>query len=101
MRNRVARFLLSLTLALGALSTLTASDGIREDELRCEEAKKHLMDCCGADFVDVDCHYYAGGCDEAPTPPQLDVQQSTCILGANCEQLLPFCSEPTAVASCE
>jgi len=101
MRTRLARFLLSLTLALGALSTLTASDGIREDELKCEEAKKHLMDCCGADFVDIDCHYYAGGCDEGPTPPQLSVQQSTCILGANCEQLQPFCSAPTEVSSCE
>lgn len=101
MRKRLSRWLISLTLALGALSTLTASDGIREDELRCEEAKKHLMDCCGASFVDVDCHYYAGGCDEAPTPPQLDVQAATCIRDASCDEILPFCSDPTEVASCE
>ena len=100
--RRLPRWLISLTLAFGALSTHTASDGIREDELRCEEAKKHLADCCGADVIDIDCHYYDGGCDSEPTPPQLSVQQALCLRDASCDELRNVaCSDPLSVTSCE
>jgi hypothetical protein len=94
------RLLISLTLAFGALSTLTAESGIRKDELRCEEAKKHLQECCGFDSH-LDCHYYEGGCDEQPTYPQLAVEQSECILSKDCSDLAVHgCNNPK-VEACE
>ena len=82
------RWLISLTLAFAALSTLTAESGIRKDELRCEEAKKHIADCCGTVYADyLDCHYYEGGCDSSPTYPALSLEQSECISSSSCEDL--------------
>lgn len=103
MRLRLPRWLISLTLAVGALSTLTASDGIREDELRCEEAKKHLSDCCGSqfDFSYIDCHYDPGGCGVGPTPPSLDVGQSVCLRDASCDVLQQFACDSPEQFSCQ
>ncbi len=100
--RKIQRLLLSLTLAAGALSTLTAENGIRQDELRCEEAKKHLQDCCGASLPDIDCTYVPADCDSTPIYPQLDVNTSVCLRDASCDTLRSSgaCSSPTEV-SCE
>jgi hypothetical protein len=100
-RRRIPRWLLSMTLAVGSLSMLTAENGIREDELRCEEAKKHLIDCCGAASVDhLDCTY-TPGCDNTDYP-DLDAKTAVCLRDASCDALKKSgaCEGPQGVA-CE
>jgi hypothetical protein len=69
-------------LALGALTC-----GIREDELRCEEAVAHLVDCCpGFDAKQVDCYYASTGC--GTIYPVFDIQESRCIAATKCPQIV-------------
>jgi hypothetical protein len=83
----MTRWLISLTLAAGAFTALTGEIGIREDELRCEEAKKHLIDCCGDSYRSLDCTYDEGGCDSAPRYPELSVSEAVGIRDQSCDEL--------------
>ena len=74
-----------LVVGLLALGSLTC--GIREDELRCEEAVAHLVDCCpGFDAKRVDCYFTPTGC--STTYPVIDIQESRCIEGLKCDQIV-------------
>jgi len=59
--------------------------GLREDELECEEAMAHLDSCCpGFDLDQVECiHGFA--CDDVT--PDLAVSESQCIRALDCEQI--------------
>jgi hypothetical protein len=87
LRLRAGRWLLSLALAGISLTTLTGEIGFREDELRCEEAKKHLEDCCGLTSISVSCVYIPGGCDSDPVYPAIDVPTATCLRNTSCQAL--------------
>ena len=88
MPRRMFRWMMSLTLAATAFVTLSAEFGIRQDELRCEEAKQHLIDCCGEDYEPLDCRYYPPGCDSSEKLPDLDVAESLCIRDKSCDDLV-------------
>lgn len=82
---KLSRDRVPIVAGLTALLTLTC--GIREDELRCEEAVAHLVDCCpGFDPKKVDCYFVSGGCDVAY--PVLDIQESRCISAMRCEEVV-------------
>ena len=79
-------------LALGALTC-----GIREDELRCEEAAAHLTDCCpGFDAKRLDCYYASTGC--GIVYPVIDIEESRCIAALKCDQIVAagICSRAQA-----
>jgi hypothetical protein len=79
-------------LAATAFLALTAEDGIRRDELHCEEAKKRIMDCCGYASYPLDCTYTAG-CGSVDYP-DLDERTAICLRDASCDDLKPFCNAP-------
>ncbi|HEY3450198.1 MAG TPA: hypothetical protein VGK67_27840 [Myxococcales bacterium] len=73
-------------IAVGLTALLALTCGIREDELRCEEAVAHLADCCpGFDPTQIDC-YYSTGC--GTIYPVIDIQESRCVSGMKCEDLV-------------
>lgn len=81
------RFLL-LSLAIG----LSLACGIREDELRCEEAVAHLVDCCPAFHKElVDCTYFPGsssssGCNTGHRP-DIAIEAARCITALDCPSI--------------
>ena len=80
------RFLVALPVALITLTLLGGAEGIDADELACEAAVQHLLDCCpeGAPARNLTC--YAGrGCDH--TEPDLSASQSAEFLGESCREL--------------
>jgi hypothetical protein len=81
---------LSLTL-LGGF----AGEGIDKGELECEEAVKHLIDCCPDDSAirQVSCYVsrYCGS-----TTPELPGPQARCLRDSSCDDLYASgaCSAP-------
>ncbi|MGC4122974.1 MAG: hypothetical protein QM765_52075 [Myxococcales bacterium] len=71
---------------IGLTALLSLTCGIREDELRCEEAVAHLSRCCPG-FVpsQIDC-YYATGC--GTVYPALDIEESRCVSAMSCEAIV-------------
>lgn len=77
---RLALFGLVLVITLGHCY------GLREDELRCEEAVAHLLDCCpGFDPQSVSCTY-STGC--GTHLPELTIEESRCIDRTTCATIL-------------
>lgn len=77
---------LAAPVALAALLMLGGAEGISKTELECEEAVKHLLDCCPNDapIAAVDC--YAGrDCDDHV--PDLSSAQAVCLRDARCDDL--------------
>ncbi len=76
----------TFALVLGALF---ACNGIRHDELSCEEAVSRLSECCaGFRASNVDCSYTASqGCGTFPTYPQIGLTASECIRSQSCDSL--------------
>jgi hypothetical protein len=73
-----------------AVFLLFACTAIRDDELECEEAVSHLMQCCGFTPSTTYCTYVApsGGCDSSPPIyPALDPTESECIRSESCGDL--------------
>lgn len=67
-------------------------NGFREDELTCEQAVAHLMDCCpDTSFREVACeHVNAKGCDQSSTDeifPDLRTDQARCVRAKSCDEL--------------
>jgi hypothetical protein len=86
---------LGLTLAVGLL-LLSGSAGIDPGELTCEDAVKHLLDCCGdgnSAVRNVSC-YEERGCGDAR--PELDPELASCLRQASCEELYASgaCADP-------
>jgi hypothetical protein len=84
-------------LKIAALALLFVRCGnIRHDELACEEAAQHLVDCCGQMVTQhLDC-VYRPGCEGDDKPPELSIQASQCLFGSTCEELrlAGACTDP-------
>jgi hypothetical protein len=92
----------STLLAFVAVAFLMGSDGLDEEEYHCEEAVKHLLDCCpGFSRESVSCYAYRGGCD-GDKPPDLVDDRAVCLRDASCQALVQSgaCASPTS-ASCD
>jgi hypothetical protein len=90
--RRLRRWLTRITLAATAFLALSAQS-LRRDELHCEEAKKHVDECCGgASLAYLDCTYDPG-CG-TPTYPDLDERTALCLRDASCDTLKDFCNAP-------
>ncbi len=73
-------------LLVGLTALLALTCGIREDELRCEEAAARLADCCpGFDPRLVDC-YFTSACETSY--PVIDIDESRCLSARTCEQIV-------------
>lgn len=78
-----------------------ACTGIRQDEFLCENAVSHLLDCCqGFRASHLSCTYDDRGCG-GTIYPELDVDQSNCILAESCAKLVSsgVCSRAIAAPS--
>lgn len=69
-------------------------NGFREDEITCEQAVAHLVECCPeTSFLGVRCeHVNAKGCDENATDevfPDLRTEQARCVREKSCGELRP------------
>jgi hypothetical protein len=80
-----------LAILLTFSSTLVRGAGFREDEVVCEEAVAHIVDCCpdfdleGPEGVSVSCTYDESGCDARL--PDLSADESACIRELSCDEL--------------
>jgi hypothetical protein len=74
----------ALVLLLYGAAPLSTS-GLREDEVQCEEAKAHLLDCCAPFTGLLDCEFIDHGC--GATYPNLDVEQSRELQRRSCDDL--------------
>ena len=86
---------------LSGFMLLSAEALVDPGELACEDAVKHLLDCCGSDDVavrNVTC-YAERGC--GMSTPQLDPSLSTCFRDASCADVIASgaCANPTT-ATC-
>jgi hypothetical protein len=87
MRHPRTRFpsLVTLVVAL-----VCCGSGFREDEVRCEDALAHLLECCpNFDRAPITCAYhYTGGCGSSTTTyPALSIRQSQCVESSSCTAL--------------
>jgi hypothetical protein len=90
-------FVAAVVLTLSSVRRAHASsdnDDLRPDVLACEEAVKHLVDCCpGFDAKAVTCTYYFhddSGCGQtewSTESPTYDEDQSACIVAMDCNRL--------------
>lgn len=77
---------ITLPAALLTLTLLGGAEGIDENELRCEEAVKHLLDCCPDDAPVRAISCYSGrDCDS--TSPDLSSAQAVCLRDESCSAL--------------
>jgi hypothetical protein len=67
--------------------------GFREDEVQCEEALAHLLECCDEFTSNLECYFSDPGCDP-PTYPDLDVAESRHVQSLSCSQIraTDYCS---------
>jgi hypothetical protein len=78
---------MSLPVALLTLSLLGGAEGIDPDELACEQAVKHLIDCCPPNAPATKLQCYTGrDCD--PTKPDLNATVSDAIVRSSCDDLV-------------
>lgn len=80
------RRVVTLPVALLTLALLGGAEGIDPDELACEQAVKHLIDCCPPDAPATKLQCYTGrDCDQ--TVPDLNAAQSGSIVHSSCDEL--------------
>ncbi|MDB4964499.1 MAG: hypothetical protein JWN44_188 [Myxococcales bacterium] len=80
------RFVITIPAAVLSLTLLGGAEGIDKGELECEEAVKHLLDCCPNDgpIKMISC-YEGRFCDHAS--PDLSGATSRCMRDASCDDL--------------
>jgi hypothetical protein len=79
--------MVALPAALLTLALLGGAEGVSKTELECEEAVKHLLDCCPNDVPAKQINCYMGrDCDDHR--PDLTNDQAVCLRDASCEYLL-------------
>jgi hypothetical protein len=84
-RKRGRRYGLLVLALLGSVGFLQC--GFRRDEVECEEAVRHVADCCGVKQIAVDCTYQEG-CDRIPERlPDLSSEKSESLLDTSCKDL--------------
>jgi hypothetical protein len=91
----------ALVLAGLALTGLGFSNGIREDELECEEAIAHIQGCCPGFTAQEAVCLHSEGCEE-DSPPLLDLGQSRCIQDLECGRVrASYCSGANTMTGAE
>lgn len=87
-------------LLVTAFMLLSAEFSFDEGELECEEAVKHLTDCCGdvPAVRNITC-YAERGCGNAS--PELDPGLAVCLRDASCDDVIAAhaCNDPVT-ATC-
>jgi hypothetical protein len=80
-------------LAIGGVIALTGAEGLDPGEIHCEEAVKHLSDCCHQSFPAYDCTAERG-CGNRH--PDLDDPQASQVRDTSCEDLIAqgACASP-------
>ncbi|MBI4705754.1 MAG: hypothetical protein HY744_32070 [Deltaproteobacteria bacterium] len=70
-----------------ALTAFLFDASVREDELECEQAAAHWLDCCGDSrpWV-VSCTFHESYCG-ADVFPELSAEQSRCIQDMSCAEI--------------
>jgi hypothetical protein len=66
-------------------ATPLRTSGFREDEVQCEEAKAHVLDCCDPFTGHLACEFDDRGC--GVTYPNLDVEESRALRHRSCDEL--------------
>lgn len=61
------------------------TSGFREDEVQCEEAKAHVLDCCDPFTGHLECEFEDRGC--GVTYPDLEVAESRSLRGQSCDEI--------------
>jgi hypothetical protein len=102
--RRMFRSMRSWLLALGAFALLAGNDDLTEQRLKCEEAVKHLAECCpNLTASEFEC----GGACEAS---RFSAETSECLLALDCQTLRdngdcnvmdPMGSPDAGVPSCQ
>jgi hypothetical protein len=78
--------LLGTLLVILLLSGVGPVAGFREDEVQCEEAHAHLLECCDEFRSNLQCYFHDPGCDP-PTYPDLDVAESRHVQSLSCSEI--------------
>ena len=89
------RTLVALPVAMLTLVLLNGAEGIDKGELECEEAVKHLLDCCPNDAPIRSLNCYAGRfCDDRRA--DLAPEHAVCLRDASCDDLFASgaCGDP-------
>jgi hypothetical protein len=70
-----------------------AGPGLRQDEVQCEEAKAHLIDCCRPFRGYLDCQYRPPGCSSDADFPDLSAGDGKEIRDLSCSEInnLGYC----------
>lgn len=79
------RPLFRMCVGAGALLFLMADEGISRDELSCETAMLHVVECC-PDLPKDRVACVGGGCD-GTLQPDLDPERSECLKAKSCDEL--------------
>jgi hypothetical protein len=84
---------LGTLLVIVLLSAVGPAAGFREDEVQCEEAFAHLLECCDEFTSNLQCYFSDQGCD-SPTYPDLDVVESRHVQSLSCSEIraTDYCS---------
>ncbi len=93
------KFLLRAVLACTALVGLAAF-GVDKEELDCEQAVAHMVECCpDFDARTINCSRSGCGGTSSYSGIDLSYARSSCILGASCEVLRKSgaCEQPKKV----
>lgn len=80
------RLLSGTALVVLLLTGAESAAGFREDEVQCEEAYAHLLECCDEYSSNLRCFYSQPGCDGA-TYPDLDVAESRAVQRMSCSEI--------------
>ncbi len=77
----------AIVAGLVLLMTSQRASGLREDDLKCEEAVAHLNDCCpNFDLSKISCSYKSG-CGSTQYA-ELGIEDSVCIQNKDCKTLI-------------
>jgi hypothetical protein len=85
--NDKYRRALQIAVTILGFSTLVADGGLREDEIDCEEAVAYLQQCCPG-FARTETLQCVYGDSCGVIEPALSIDQSQCILGLSCPQIV-------------
>jgi len=91
---RIRRLFFRGSIALGAVIMLTGAEGLDSGEIHCEEAARHLADCCHESIDRVYSCSASRGCDDHR--PNLDDPLATQVKETSCEELIAqgACNNP-------
>jgi len=81
---RHALLIMPVVVLLGLGVRREPQPGLREDEVECEEARAHLIDCCPTFGSNLACSYVDNGVCDAPTYPDLSSDDAVSVQRLSC-----------------